>query len=372
MILSFHFTQSRLGCRTGVSAVEYCVVLGLIVGLSVAGLKLFGSSTANLLSNSNNRLSQHNTLSLLEPSHSNTSLNLPGSGYYVLLRNPKTGETGLKLVDGNQVSETNVTSVDGNRLHTLGSAMISKGLAQLSEKEKDPQLKDYYSKLAELSYYLGGAQGEMDSVLGLDINSQNNKGRYTRGDALRDIYQYQKELGALMESPPVNLSSASFNEVMPLVSTVYNIAQKYLNTFDQYIEDDGTVPENFGDPSRCDRSGSCVVGNGEPGSAIAYVNQIQRGSGIDLQNTSYRDLVDLDTLKKVSRELLQDKQVDSELVKSTLINAGEIDQHAGEPGTLLSPKVGSTSINGEPISTGVWWGPVPVQREQTSMKDGQN
>jgi hypothetical protein len=329
-------------------------MLALVGGLAVAGLKLFGGSTAHLLSNSNHRLSQNNTLSLLEPHDSDAPFNLPGSGYYALLRDPQTGETGLKLVGGNQVSESNVTSVDGSRLHTLGTVMISNSLAQLAEKEQEPQLKAYYSKLAELSYYLGGAQGEIDNVLGLELDFRKGNVSYSRGDGLRDIYQFQKELGALVENPPDNLSPASFNEVMPLASTVYNIAQKYLNAFDRFIGPNGEVPENIGIPSTCDKSGACDVGNGKLGSALDYADQTERTVGLELLNKSYRDLVDLDTLKEVSSKLLKSNKVDSELVKSTLTNAGEIDQHANEtPETLLSPKAESTSIKGLPDSSGV-------------------
>lgn len=312
--------------RRGVSIVEYSVLLGLVAVVGIVGLNLLGGSTSGLLQGASQPLSQGGTLNLLAPnqdqtinqsgaSNANPVVSLKGGGYYALVSDSTTGQPVLNLVDGSQGVATNVSSIDGGRMNVLGSFMLANKLEQLASEETVPELKTYYEKMAMLSYYLGGAEGELDDVPGLDQDGNI----YNNGDALQDVSQYSQALQALLENPPSSMDAQARAEVLPLSADVYNIAKSYLNSLDQFIMPDGRVLPFANSISK-------VSGSGEPGSVMTNSNLVALGSA--LHGTDYTNMVDYGKMKTLAKQVLANKGVANEPVESTLTDAITIDSHA--------------------------------------------
>ncbi len=308
--------HKKCASRPGVTTTEYCILLGLIALVSVASLKALGISTFGLFQNSSKTLATHSTLNLLNGSSptvqgGSATVSLKGNGYYTIVNNA-SGQPELQLVDGAQGVATNVSSIDGSKMNTLGTLMLANKLAQLAQAETDPALKNYYGQLAKATYYLGGAEGELDDVPGLDLNALV----YNNGDALRDVLAYSAQLQDLMKNPPAGLGAAQFQEVMPLAADAYNIALNYRNTLSQFINPNGTVA-SFADKT------TGASGNGGPGSALTNVNLTNTGTGT--HRGDYTGLVGYDSLKAAASKILSDNKVESVPVESTLGDAAQVD-----------------------------------------------
>jgi Flp pilus assembly pilin Flp len=317
--------------RLGITTAEYALLIGLIGIVSIIGLKNLGFSTHSLFANANTTLAERGTLGLLDaPASSGGNSAIA----YKMATDPATGKIFFQLPGGTESMATNLTSVGGDRLNSLGTTMIGNKLAQLAETETDPELKNYYAKLAELSFYLGGAEGELDDVPGMAPFGD----KYTNADALRDIITLGKEMSDLLNNPPANFNQASFNEVMPLAAEVYNIAQNYKNTLSEYIAPDGVTTKTFEPTSMLSKLLPILFpsssGNGEPGSVLSK-NGIEPGS-IQKSYTPYSSLMSYDQVKNLSAKVLSDHKVQSVPVETTLTNATEIDKAAS--GSNTTPK----------------------------------
>jgi Flp pilus assembly pilin Flp len=305
--------------QTGTTMAEYAMLIGLVGVVSIIGLKALGGSTHQLIAGTGTGLKTNNTMSVLKPisTSNSTAPKLKGTGYYAFVTDSVTGRMTLKMVDGNQGIATNVTSVDGNR-NTLGTLMIANKLQQLADAETDPELQAYYSKMAKLSYYLGGAEGELDDVPDLDLDP----GVYNNGQALKDVVMSSQELQLLLQNPPANLqNTAEYAEVMPLAVEVYNIAQNYKNSLSEFISADGTVV-SFGS------SQANTSGNGSPGSALASNDLIVGNPAI---GASFDDLISYNDMRSRASKVLSDNKVESAPVESTLTDATEVYEQAVTP-----------------------------------------
>jgi Flp pilus assembly pilin Flp len=319
------------GPQAGISLTEYALLIGLISVFGIFGLKSFGNSIHQLFSGAGSHLETDNTLILLQPNQGNVTtklspakLSLKGGKYYSIVTDPKTGMPSLKLTSGAEGIAVNTTSTDG-QFNTLGTVMLAQSLDQLAQNETDPKKKDYYTRLADLSFYLGGAEGEMDSVPNLDLAITNEYGTYTRGDALRDIYAYRQEIKALMKNPPENMSKDELMAVLPLATDVYNISQTYLNAYSKFIDRNGNVPGNFGLADACTGT-TCRAGNGTPGSCLSNADKVTfLPNANKMINMSYDQLVTPTQIRSASNVVLSSKQVESARVENTLTDATLID-----------------------------------------------
>jgi Flp pilus assembly pilin Flp len=318
----------------GVTVVEYAVLLGLVLVLSIGGLKLLGGSISSLLGNASQKSAEQGTIKLLGPTAqsafaSGTTLGLKGSGYYGVKINPATGQPELTMIDGASATNSNVSSIDGSRMNTLGSVMLANSLADLAAQQTDPDLRSYYDKMAKLSYYLAGAEGELDEVPGLRIDTQGNA-TYTKGNALGDIVIYTRQLDALMNNPPKTLSSTDYRQAMPLAADVYNIAHQYQNAFSRFVDEKGQVKQNFGVPQLSSMEVCCATGDETPGSALRYATQATSKMPPDLPpvgkmiNAPYDKLVNYDQLKAVADGVLATNKVDNLPVTSTIQDAQDL------------------------------------------------
>src|SRR5262249_35607526 len=138
----------------------------------------------------------------------------------------------------------------------------------------DPVLKNYYGEMAKNAYYLAGAEGEIDSVPGLDANPTGKNGAtYTKGDGLQDLFKFSAALSSLMNNPPAQVNNAAFYQAMPLAVNAFNIAKQYENAYGRFADANGHVAVNFGLLSACGDAG-CPVGNGQPGSSLLTASQV--------------------------------------------------------------------------------------------------
>jgi hypothetical protein len=207
------------------------------------------------------------------------------------------------LVNSNQGIATNVTSVGGDRMNTLGTLMIANQLAKMAETETKPELRNYYAKMAELSFYLGGAEGELDNVPGL-----NQDVPYCNGDALRDVVSFSQELQSLINHPPENVSK----DAVPLAAEVFNIAQSYKTALSQYILPDGSVVDLVEPLDTAQQT---------PGNILTRTDLI---TGDPPSGISYSQVINYTELQKQAQTVLTDNKVESVPVEVTLQDATQI------------------------------------------------
>jgi len=308
----------------GVTMTEYAVLFGLVIVLGIGGVKLLGGSVSKLLDGSGEKASSTNTLQLLESSNASSAsgnLGLKGSGYYAIAVNPATGQPELTMIRGANATATNVSSIDGSMMNSLGSTMLSNSLGDMAAQQTDPELRDYYNKMAKAAYYLAAAEGEMDNVAGLDIMPAGPNGStYTKGDGLQDIVKFSAELDKLMNNPPGKLDSSDYLQAMPLAMNAYNIAHQYENAYSRFIQPDGKVPVAFGIPANCTPGNGCPTGNGTPGSSLLMASQaVANPPGvIPMIHQSYDQFATYDQLRTTADTVLASHQVDGLPVASTI------------------------------------------------------
>lgn len=346
-----------LPAQPGVSLTEYAILIGLVGIVSILSLQALGGSTYNLFADSSTTLKDKGTLSLLNtPASAQSSQQKSGAkgvlyenDNYKLTTDPATGKIAFQLSEGNQGTSSNTTSLDGDKLNTLGTSMIANKFQQLADAESDPAIREYYEELAKASFYLGAAEGKLDGVDALDPNNPN----YTSADALRDVITLSQQMAHLLSNPPSNLDKANSTEVIPLAVEVYNIAQTYKEGLSDYIGPDGvrtkefetttTVTQTkkpgflaklFGGKKKVTTSTETVVastGTGEPGSVLDTIQKTKPGP-IQESYTPYSRLVNYEQLKNKSKEVLAQNNVASVPVESTLVNATTIDTTASGTG----------------------------------------
>lgn len=256
----------------GASMGEYGLALGLVTTFAIGSMVLLRDSISDLLLGSNGKFSAAGVVAVTnapssaggeaparggaqapEPRGGQTGkANFKGSGYYGLTTDPATGAPIIQLMETSG-GTTNVTSVDGHS-HTLGSARLAMALSDLAAQQTDPALKSYYDKMAELAFYMGGVEGELDGVQGLQLTEDSLN--YKEGSALRDLLMYQGQLQKLIDNPPAGADPQAVAQALPLAADVFNIAQNYLNTFEKHIQN-GQV-QSF-----------IVKDNSKPGAALS-------------------------------------------------------------------------------------------------------
>ncbi len=303
----------------GLSLTEYSLLLAAIGVVAIGALHALRDSTAGLITRTDQAMAPRSTLNLLTVKLSGQPAPVAaGKGYYSTTTD-ENGQSALTVTENSNGFGTNVSSIDGNLLNTLGSVKIADTLADLADQEQNPEVKTYLAKMAKASYYMGAAEGELDNIPGLTQNG------YTKGDALSDIYKHQQQLKALMANPPQEMNRNQYNEVVPLAADVSNIGQQYLEAMEQFLDSNGNVSANFGDPSQCSLGG-CLVGNGQPGSAIENADRLVKNprGAVQLSNKTYEQYMSYNKLQKTTDNLLTQNRISSEPVRATMNSAKRI------------------------------------------------
>jgi Flp pilus assembly pilin Flp len=362
--------SDEIQAQRGIAIPEYSILLGLVTILAIGGLTLLGDATQSLFSQSGDTLRGSNSMALFNQNGASNSgtapylekkavvfgeavvggapstLSLKGGGYLNMAIDPATGQPVLKVVNGSSGVNVNVNSVEGSHYNVLGSVMLASKLEELANQQTDPKVKDYYNNLAKYAYYLGGAEGVMDNVK--QVAWENvSKGTwdpktgmlqtYTLGDGLRDVYSYQQQLQSLLSNPPSDINPQELKQVMPYALDVANIAQNYVNTFDKFIDANGQVKQNFGDPGQCTLQsqsmglpGGCNLGTPSPGAALANVANAVASppNSHEMLGIPYDQLVSLSQLKINANKVLAAYDVSDTPVVATFTDAKTADTHA--------------------------------------------
>lgn len=360
--------SDEVQAQRGIAIPEYSILLGLVTILAIGGLSLLGDATQSLFHQSGNTLRGTSMALFNQGDASNTALygdskkasafgdavvggapstvSLKGTGYLNMTIDPATGQPVLKVVNGSSGVNVNVNSVEGSHYNVLGSMMLANKLDELASQQTDPKVKDYYSNLAKYAYYLGGAEGVMDNVKQVAW-ANVSKGTwdpktgvfqtYTLGDGLRDIYSYQNQLQSLLTNPPSYVNAQELKQVMPYATDAANIAQNYVNTFDKFIDSNGQVKQNFGDPGQCTiqssvagMPGGCNVGTPSPGASLTDAANavLSPPNGHEMLGISYDELVPLSQLKINANKVLSAYDVTDTPVIATFTDAKTVDTHS--------------------------------------------
>lgn len=320
--------MSKHQSQNGISLVEFSVLAGLLVLTALITLQLLGVSISNMLVSMGPELKSRSTLSLLDSKYPGQPASLygqtlqsgvvaehiKGSGYYALEANPQTGQPALRLVDSSSTEVKNATSLEGNQMNTLGTFMLARTLDALAGQQTQPELQDYYSKMAKLAYYMGANEGEIDDVSGLSQGTA-----YSNGDALNDLMSTQRALNDMLQNPPAGLNPQAHAALLPLAVDAFNIAQNYVNHLETFIDANGSVPKNFStlNPDTNKR----IAG---PGIALAEKTELAISTDPRIRGVTYEKLVPYENLKQTVEALLTQQGL-TQPVQITLENAQALD-----------------------------------------------
>jgi Flp pilus assembly pilin Flp len=307
---------------------EYGLILGLVVLLSIAGLQVTGGSVSSLLGGFNRNESSVSRLVSLKFGDGNTAtagqsitngpVSLNGAGYYTFEIDPATGLPSLKLTDGNTGAVSNATSVDGQQWNVLGQFHLADSLDKLAAAETNPATAAYLKKLANISYYLGAAEGEADGIPGLELGDN-----YGKLHAAQDIVYYQSQLTQLINNPPAGMDRATLTQATALTADVYNIAQGYNAVLTPMLKS-GT-PQDFIFPWVADG-----LGLGQPGAALnvplADVTYFPPDSSSSTANVTIEQVFTVSQIQGLAQNILSGYQVSTEPVRATMTGATQLNQ----------------------------------------------
>ncbi len=329
----------------GNTLTEYSLAAGLVAVLSIVGVKALGLSTSGLLE----KPAQNPTLAKLSnldfsgganPAEFSQNVHqaqgpvaLKGSGYYGISLDPQTGMPVLGMTDATTGSVTNATSLEGNQWNSLGQFRLADTLEQLAKNEKDPASAAYLTKLSEISYYLGGAEGELDQVPGLNLVDG-----YTHSDAARDIDTYRQQLQTLMANPPAGMSPETLAKAIPLAADVYNIAQSYHHALQSLPPTPEGMSFRFTSGNR--------VGEGSPGlllQAAELQQELFYKSADQTVPKTITESMSISYLKETATQLLSDNKVESALVEATFTDAQHLEKIPTASSTTSSSNSGKGS-----------------------------
>lgn len=300
--------QTQISLKGG-ALTEYGLLIAMVAVVSFLSLGFLGQSQSGLTKAGADSLASKPVQDMMSLNFGQSSGSAGGGkGFYQLVTDPLTGNPSLVLVESNTGAPVNATSVDGNRMNTLGSLMTASSLDKLAQQEQNPEIAAAFARMAELSYYMGAAEGAFDDIEKFEYDG------YRDSDALQDILTYQSELKQLMSSltSKTGLSEA-IPEALALGADTYNIAQMYANAYSQYISN-GQVTTDFNTPGYADK---------EAGSAFSLVDQIVTNPAPFLQD--YDELFSYEAVKATAQEVLADNKVESRKVEDTLEGAAGLE-----------------------------------------------
>jgi hypothetical protein len=238
------------------------------------------------------------------------------------------------MTDSGSGAVSNATSVDGQQWNVLGGMRLAGSLEQMASSQTDPAVSQYLQKMATLSYYLGGAEGELDGVPGLELDDN-----YGNLDAYLDIEKYKGQLNALLSNPPAGMSQQTYREAMPLAADAYNIAQAYYQHLEPVVAKH--PDQNFYLP----QYENLDFGTGKVSEALTSpTSEFTYQPTFPPSGESFAQVMSLQELKTASTQMLKDNKVTSDPVVSTLTDATQLDQTSmSGSGTTVPPQMATTA-----------------------------
>lgn len=281
---------------------EYALLLGLLGAVAISGLRLTGFSLDNLLGASTQAPTQNQlkdyydkTLGIQLTLTSNGgsqagNVFTAGSNGMELPKSTLRSLSNMEQVGSASPVSVNVSSVDGNNQTTLGTLRLAQYFDELAQQETDPVKKSYYAQLAELAYYMGANEGELD-----DFDSYSKGSAYSNADAFNDLMAKQAEFKALLANPPAGLNPQDLAKVTPVAAEVNQIASNYKTALQSLIGANGKINSEFiisdASKSTATRIKTCAV------FSCQDLTLIPNFSRVAVKNTTYDNLVPYDQLK---------------------------------------------------------------------------
>jgi hypothetical protein len=208
----------------------------------------------------------------------------------------------------------------------LKLAAVLQGLANA---EADVKARNYFQQLAQLSYYLGGVQGELDDIPGLELRPDRLQGRdYTNGDALRDLVAYSGQLNQLLNTPPAGLDSQDALLAKSLGREVYKTSTKYRHALSEFLDDSGIVVGNWANFPNCELQAADCPQGGHPGYALSSQKDKSLKDKQPIQGWQYDQLVSFNELVARANGLLAKGNVLNREVKLTFQYAAGLNRQA--------------------------------------------
>jgi hypothetical protein len=205
-----------------------------------------------------------------------------------------------------------VAQVDTGQASNVGKTLrMAEILQGMANNEPDLNAKAYFQQLAQVSYYLGAVQGELDDVNGLDLNPSvlkayggKDERDYTNADALRDLVGYSASLRTLLQNQPQGVDPARRALAMSLGREVFKLAEKYQMAHAQFLDSQGFANgENWANDENCEELETCEM-NGFFGKSFKSAKNTKYGEQHKTQGWQYDQLVPYDALMKTSAKVL--------------------------------------------------------------------
>lgn len=278
---------------------EYGIIFALVLILAIAGLSTLGKSIFNGLGKTNSSLAGSQVKNLV-------TMNFDGGGG----TGSKAGATGT--IGGDQVglsgdmnvtAGVNTTSTDGQQALAGQTVTTAEKMDGIVAQISNPTVKTWASQVAELSHYIGGAEGQVAGVDALTIDSSSMKGNtvYTDANAVVDINNYQQKLEQLLQNPPKNVNSTAVKQITNLGNRVLANADPFAAQVGQYSKNGSKVDNKLAAQS------------------------LNLSKGAHLTNQSYDKIVDYSTLQANTQQALSDGSATG-TVQTTLQDATAINQ----------------------------------------------
>lgn len=332
---------------------EFAIILGLVVVLSGIILFQFKDSVPELINGTSGNLKDSSDSHMVSQTLGGTNTGASGNGTTSFPS--ATGGEGpqpqkfqleiqLEPVDqrveirpysstgtdgiGNTTSELGEdTRVDINRSkvypaldNVYGTLKVAKVLQAMADEEPDNTVKAYYQHLARLSYYIGGTEGELDDLNGLDINPSitGNGKNYSNGDAARDIINYSKQLRDLVDHPPASLNHQSLFMAQALGHEVWRVSQTYINGFKGLLDENDHITENWSNDPDCEAKKTCEQG-GRPGLSLTSKKDTGYDKTLPIQGWQYDQLYPYELLAAQVNSIFSQSDFLTEPIRVTLI-----------------------------------------------------
>lgn len=344
-----HVNRRRMGLHSqlGQNLNELAIIFGLVTLTAFGVFYSMGPEIKKLFSHSEDEISKNTVSEVVAPgSTSQSVMNNNTSGPHGTGGNENTSPTSLQqyeslpkfkyeitfdpstqmaqiVTQDNVSAGTNTTSslgehdsfvaqVDTGQASNVGKTLrMAEILQGLANHEPDLNAKAYFQQLAQVSYYLGAVQGELDDVNGLDLNPSvlkaygvKDERDYTNADALRDLVGYSASLRTLLQNQPQGVDPSRRAIAMSLGREVFKLAEKYQMAHIQFLDSQGFANgENWANDENCEALETCEM-NGFFGKSLKSAKNTQYGEQHKTQGWQYDQLVPYDALMKTSAKVL--------------------------------------------------------------------
>jgi hypothetical protein len=216
---------------------EYALLFGLIALLSMAALRVLGSSIEDTLSFKSSATGTNKVNSYI-----NSILGAPSTAMkeqVPVASSNSNAQTPMALTSfmiNSSNSDTNATSVDGTTtqvaFNTIG--LIGK-LNTVIDTMNDPSALAWANEISRYVHYMAGAMGDEVGIESLTVQSVDS-GIYRESSVMRDVYTYQQKINFLLQNIPPNTNPEQVKLVSLFATDAIRNAQPFIQELDPFIK----------------------------------------------------------------------------------------------------------------------------------------